>query len=377
MMYGGKTGNYPVKLQRREAEPPQTMIFKDETGGNPVKFQKREAQNPQTRKHKDKTKNNPVKVQRREAEPPQMMFYKDKTRNNPLELQKREAVHPQMIIYKDKTRKNAVKHQKREGEPPQKSVYDVPQVMMYGNKFIPSKLRQIMVNNKPQMMVYIKALMVMYCDKIRPLNLRQKSTNHPQMMVYNEPQMVRYGDKILPSQLLKLSLEYPQIMVYTTPQSMSYNGEKDHLTKRYLKEQPEELSLINKSNASSIETNNLEYFDPYIHLWCLIAESLSLKFPEEDVYFKSWSQRIVLFNYSQLNRSKFTELFPRLPLHVMIEELSLTNIFQNLFWQFSFDQAFMNQKLALSGMSGFPQLSLNRKKDFTLNLRNIKQSKYR
>ncbi|WAQ94489.1 hypothetical protein MAR_006960 [Mya arenaria] len=120
------------------------------------------------------------------------------------------------------------------------------------------------------------------------------------------------------------------------------------------KAQPRKIiRSLQKREADNTTQMMIYNIDP----WFSIADLMSLRFPKKyDDYFNSWSQSIVLFGNSEIHREEFKHNFNRLPLQIMLELLSLTDKFQHIFWPFNFDQAFMNQRLALLGMSG---LSIN------------------
>ncbi|XP_052810566.1 uncharacterized protein LOC128238559 [Mya arenaria] len=377
MMYGDKI--LPLKIQKRLANHPQMMVY-----NKPQMMVYNEPQmmvynEPQMMMYGDKIL--PLKIRKRSANHPQMMVY-----NEPQMMVYNE---PQMMVYNEPQMMVYNEPQMMVYNEPQMMVYNEPQMMMYGNKMLPLKFRkrsanhpqmmvynepQMMVYNEPQMMVYNEPQMMVYNEPQimvynEPQNMAYNAPqimvydepqrmiyNEPQKMVYYEPQMMMYGDKKIPSKIRKRSANRPHMMVFTTPKSMRYNGKFSYLSIRSFEKQQNNNTL---NTTNSINTK-LENFESDKYLWFSIADSLSLRFPvKESVYFNSWSQRILLFKNSTLNKDDFTKHFHRLPLQKMLQTLSLTHIFQHIFWPFSFDQAFMNQKLALLGMSG---LSTNRHK---------------
>ncbi|XP_052784234.1 uncharacterized protein LOC128220005 [Mya arenaria] len=209
------------------------------------------------------------------------------------------------------------------------------------------------------------------------VKLQKRAAEHPQMMRHSatavklqkraadHPQMMRHSATAV--KLQKRAAE--QMMVSKTLQSRRYNRYKDLLSEKSLIYQHEALAISNTSNVYIGIEHSFDSFEANRHLWFSVADSLSLTFPsKDDVYFNTWIRRIILFKNSTINRIDFTRLFSRIPLQLMVQELSMTNVFQKIFWPFSFDQAFMNQKLALLGMSGISTNKYKQKERFYTEL---------
>lgn len=150
-----------------------------------------------------------------------------------------------------------------------------------------------------------------------------------------------------------------------------------------------EESRINKRSvrhAPSIRHNEMLYpqqgcsdnstDDHLEQKWITVANALSLHAPiEEDEFFKKWMSFIKPFSNETVKREEFSHVFPKLSVNDVVSGISTTNAFQRLFWPFVYEVAFMNQKLALLGLTGKEVPSRIQKSAFYAALENIQAIK--
>ncbi|KAL4238536.1 hypothetical protein ACF0H5_003243 [Mactra antiquata] len=125
-----------------------------------------------------------------------------------------------------------------------------------------------------------------------------------------------------------------------------------------------EESKINKRSVKNIQSSQEVLLDALsncgsnssiqeMQSWFSLANSLRLLSPADEMdFFRDWNNFIRPFSKDTLMRDDFTQSFKRLQAKDVVTGLSKSKAFQKLFWPFVYDIAFMNQKLAVIGLTG-------------------------
>ncbi|XP_060592010.1 uncharacterized protein LOC132746778 [Ruditapes philippinarum] len=219
-----------------------------------------------------------------------------------------------------------------------------PELMMYNVK-----------DPQPSAMLYND---ILYENRHGPMPMVTKRT--PEVMVYN----VKHQEpsKLLFSEILETDKYEPLSMVTKrSPEGMIYNAEIDD-------KNPTHIMICAESNVSAfitvnkeltngtnkeIQILNKEFKNSNTNQWFKMADTFVKEAPlEENMYFSKWKQTISIFGHDDLTRQYFKLKYPALGKEAVIREISKSNVFEKLFWPFSYDIGFMNQKLGLLGFSG-------------------------